>query len=210
MTERGMQTGDSQRRLRSQVSGWRDELINLTRTNRLLYFRHTQTASLEITAPGMDKVHELLDKGKALEFFEPPVDAIGRPTDRSRALRANEVLTDKTTPLQLSKSLRGIEKRALDTFTERGLWTMYVGLGFLNWVDGKDGKRVDTPLLLQPVEFGRASLSEPFRLRATDDDAIINPALVDGNDLITWSNPRFFCSATTKDVRNHSFAIVIA
>ncbi|MEQ1698709.1 MAG: DUF3320 domain-containing protein [Ilumatobacteraceae bacterium] len=162
----------------AQVGAWRDELINLTRTNRLLYFKHTQSASIEIVEPGMVKVFDLLQRDRFWEFYEPPVDANGRPLPRTRPARAAELITDKTTPAQLAKSLRAIERRALDTFTERGLWTMYVGVGFLDWIDPKDGKPVQTPLLLQPVEFGRNTLSEPFRLRATDDDAILNPALV--------------------------------
>jgi hypothetical protein len=162
----------------AQVGVWRDELINLTRTNRLLYFKHTQSASIEITEPGMVKVFEQLQRDRFWEFYDPPVDANGRPIPRTRSARAGELVTDKSTPTQLAKSLRAIERRALDTFTERGLWTMYLGVGFLHWVDRKDGKAVETPLLLQPVEFGRTTLSEPFRLRETDDDPILNPALV--------------------------------
>src|SRR4051794_16569498 len=135
-----MQASEREVRLMTQIGGWRDELINLTRTNRLLFFRHTLTASLEIVEPGMDKLFEQLDKGRFWEFFEPFVDLTGRPIARTRAPRANELVTDKTTPVQLHKSLRAVERRALDTFTERGLWTMYVGVGFLHWIDPKDGK----------------------------------------------------------------------
>jgi DNA polymerase III delta prime subunit len=173
-----MPSSDVAGRMSAQVGAWRDELINLTRTNRLLYFRHTQSASIEIVEPGMVKVFDLLQRDRFWEFYEPPVDQIGRSLPRTRPARATELITDKNTPTQLAKSLRAIERRALDTFTERGLWTMYVGVGFLNWIDPKDDKPVETPLLLQPVEFGRNTLSEPFRLRATDDDAILNPALV--------------------------------
>lgn len=165
-------------RMRVQIASWRDELINLTRTNRLLYFRHTQVASLEILRPGMAKVFELIDRGRHWEFQQPAVDQYGRPTQGGPGPRANELVTDKGTPAQLAKSLRAVERRALDAFTERGLWTLYLGLGFLHWVDPKDGKQVETPLLLVPVEFARGSLAEPFRLRATDDDPILNPALV--------------------------------
>src|SRR5687768_4772767 len=124
-----MEPIERERRLAAQIGGWRDELINLTRTNRLLYFRHTLTASLEILEPGMSKVFDHLEKDRHWEFLVPAVDSYGRPSDRQRAPRANELVTDKQTPIQLSKSLRAIEKRALDTFTERGLWTMYVGVG---------------------------------------------------------------------------------
>jgi len=47
----------AQAKLRLQLKKWRDDLINLSRTNRLLYFRHTKTASLEIERPTSEASH---------------------------------------------------------------------------------------------------------------------------------------------------------
>ena len=35
-------------RVREQLARWRDDLLDLTGRNRLLRFRHTKTASLEL------------------------------------------------------------------------------------------------------------------------------------------------------------------
>lgn len=168
---------DAERRLRGSIHRWRDELINLTRANRLLYFKHTRSASLEIVSPGSDRIVEQLGSGKHWDFYQP-VPAVGddelftepRP-------RTNEVVTDKQTPSDLQSSLRALERRALDTFNERGLWTLYLGLGCLRWTDPADGKSAETPLLLYPVRFNRTSLADRFRLWASTEDVVINPAL---------------------------------
>jgi hypothetical protein len=164
-----------ERRLRDAVRRWRDELINLTRANRLLYFKHTRTASLEITTPGGDRIIEQLDGGKHWIFQRPVTDEDGQAI--SVPPRPSELATDKATPVDLQASLRALERRALDTFNERGLWTLYLGLGCLSWIDPGDGKPAETPLLLYPVRFNRTSVNDDFRLWASDEDVVINPAL---------------------------------
>ena len=43
-------------RLDGQLTMWRDELVNLTKRNRLLYFKHTKLSSLEIVEPAAASV----------------------------------------------------------------------------------------------------------------------------------------------------------
>ena len=40
--------GSARQRVLDQIEIWRKELINLARSNRLLYFRHTKSSTLEI------------------------------------------------------------------------------------------------------------------------------------------------------------------
>ncbi len=58
-------------RLRQQLTRWRDDLINLSRTtNRLLYFRHTRAASPEIERPGSAELLERLNGSPPADFWE--------------------------------------------------------------------------------------------------------------------------------------------
>ena len=58
----GSKLGDrDQRRVVDQIDTWRKQLINLARSNRLLYFRHTRMSTLEI-ACGPDKLVEVADR----------------------------------------------------------------------------------------------------------------------------------------------------
>lgn len=48
-------------KLNAQLEKWRQDLVNLTKRNKLLYFRHTKTASIEIVAPSMSQVFSRLE-----------------------------------------------------------------------------------------------------------------------------------------------------
>ena len=165
-------------RVARQVADWRDQLIDLTRRNRLLYFNHTRSASLELSQPDMTKIFGTLTKPTGYwSFFSPPIGPDGKPITTDRAPTPTELVTDKETPALLDRSLRALERGAKEAYTDRGIWTLYVGLGCLQWVDA-DGRRAESPLLLVPVDFGRQSLQEPFRLRFRDDeDLSLNQAL---------------------------------
>lgn len=166
----------TEKRLKEQLKKWRDDLINLSRTNRLLYFKHTKTASLEIERPGSAQVLSRLSSRGGWSFYEPELVEEGEealpPTPA-----INELLTDKPDPVSLERSLRLLERKANQEFVDKGLWILYLGLGCLEWIDAEDGRTVESPLLLIPVRFARESLQAPFRLVPTDDDPVINPAL---------------------------------
>src|SRR2546422_9803675 len=46
-------------RVRDQINAWREDLINLNRNNRLLYFRKTKSSTLEVRQPSAS---DLLDR----------------------------------------------------------------------------------------------------------------------------------------------------
>lgn len=64
-------------RVLDQIEIWRKELINLARSNRLLYFRHTQSSTLEIVREPdqVDEVVARLLANGAWRFFMPPDQA---------------------------------------------------------------------------------------------------------------------------------------
>jgi len=61
------------RKLEVQLKAWQDDLVNLTKRNRLLYFRHTKTSTLELVAPDLETVWRGLDGG--WKFHLPPEPA---------------------------------------------------------------------------------------------------------------------------------------
>ena len=65
-----------------QIDTWRKQLINLARSNRLLYFRHTRMSTLEIPC-GPDELVEVADRllgGGSWRFYEPPEPEAGEQT----------------------------------------------------------------------------------------------------------------------------------
>lgn len=171
-----------QQKLEQQLKKWRDDLVNLSRRNRLLYFKHTRSASLEIQLPpSSQEIFDRLNAGGARAFWEfqlppdPPKPGATPPPPPPR--RSTEVAVKDKTRTELLGSLRLLERKVNQEFVDKGLWTLYLGLGALTWIDSDDDKSVQSPLLLVPVTFSRSSLQEPFRLRRSEEDVVVNPAL---------------------------------
>src|SRR5689334_12134780 len=55
-------------RVREQLARWRDDLLDLTGRNRLLRFRHTKTASLELASPDPQAILDRLLDGRSREW----------------------------------------------------------------------------------------------------------------------------------------------
>lgn len=184
-------------RVAEQVEQWRDDLVNLTRQNKLLYFKHTKSSSLEIEQPsGVDVLRVLDGRPGLLEFYEPEDPARGAagqtalPTAIPRTRKPAEALCHNwagsaaagalqpASRTDLFKILRNLDRQARAEFMDKGLQSLYLGLGLLEWVDPKapDEKNL-APLILLPVELIRSGPGDPFRLQKAADDPIVNPAI---------------------------------
>src|ERR1043165_6117472 len=163
-------------RVRAWLRKQRDDLINMSRRNRLLHFKHTKTSSLEITQPTPDEILRRLSRSAhgAWEFFP----ATGDPTREPLQRTARELLVADKDADQLDKALGLLERKTNQEFVDKGVWVLYLGLGMLDWVESDDDDTVAaSPLLLFPGTIARDSLRESFRLRRTEDDPVLNPAL---------------------------------
>lgn len=83
-----------------------------------------------------------------------------------------------TTP-RLERVAESIRREAKSSIDETGNNALYLTFGCLEWSDQK-GKRLLAPLILLPVELSKATDSSgrrTFKLNASDDTPIANPAL---------------------------------
>src|SRR5882757_2388384 len=116
-------------RVRAWLRRQRDDLINMSRRNRLLYFKHTKTASLEIVQPAPAEVLRKLGRrgaSGACDF----IPALGSADGGGREL----VIADKDAD-QLQKALKLLERKTNQEFVDKGVWVLYLGLGMLNWLE---------------------------------------------------------------------------
>jgi very-short-patch-repair endonuclease len=157
-----------QDRLRSQLARWRQDLLALDRRQRLLYFSHTRTASLEITGPTLSRMLALVEAGRVL--IEPESELGPVPSEAVLAV-GNKTATD------LPPALRRLDQQSNQVFADRGFWPLYLALGMLQWVDPDDGRTVVSPVLLVPVRLRREATHQPYRVTRTEDELVVNPAL---------------------------------
>jgi hypothetical protein len=171
--------------LREQLQVWRDELIDLSRRNKLLNLRPGKGV-IEVIQPAAEAVLDGL--GSGWRFHYPPLqpeeaqdEALTaalevEDPDLSDVVEADELLTTLDSARELSNRLRSLERRASSEWIDKGVRILYLGVGLLEWSDS-DGQQLFAPLLLVPVRLYRNSPREPYRLTSTDDDWVVNPAL---------------------------------
>ena len=160
--------------LRRALSGWRDALIDMGGRNKLLNFRHTRTATLEIESPHASGV--VAGLGRGWDFA--PVGDDGDEGERDTRQRPGGLVTQKTTQAGLDSALNRLRQQSRQAFNDYGLWLLWLGVGMLDWKDGDAQEGTSAaPLLLVPVELHRDGQGRT-RLRAAEDqDRMHNPAL---------------------------------
>lgn len=182
-------------RLKVVLGNWRSSLLDLGGRNRLLNFRHTRTATLEITAPDASAVLAGLARGWSFSPFKDvaPVEgsvggegaapgggvvyeydttsAVGSPD------HASGLVTQKNTQAGLDASLYQLRQKSSQMYNDYGLWVLWLGVGMLDWREAGAEETSSAPLLLVPVELRRDGRGQTRLHLAEDQDRIQNPAL---------------------------------
>lgn len=170
-------------RLKAMLESWRTSLVDLSGRNRLLNFRHTKSATLEISTPSAQQLVQGLSRG--WDFAPLPDDESEagegvRPRDvvlAKKGDRSDGIVTQKTTAPSLQRALNSLRGKATQIFNDYGLWTLNLGVGMLRWREDGAEAGSDAPLVLRPAVIERTRNGR-VRLRASDDEEPrLNPAL---------------------------------
>ena len=177
-----------------RLSKWKSKLLDLTLRNRLLNFKPTKS-TLQFVAPDLAAMEDALAEGKEFRIRPlPPImegrdprmaqvhaDRGGRtPIDdmAMEALAGNELLA-KVPQEALDGNLLTIFSAARTGLEEGGANTLYLSIGLLKWTEAEKAESTHlAPILLIPVSLQRQSVRSGFRLTRHDDEAIINPTLL--------------------------------
>ncbi|MCY4523092.1 MAG: DUF3320 domain-containing protein [Caldilineaceae bacterium] len=167
-----------------RIGEWAKRLLQLDRRNNLLYFKPGRSA-VGITDIPPNQLDERLRKSRRGLKFPYALPAPSRrrgfaPQDDPDhtdipTVHLGDITTD-CEPTDLQRRLRNLQRRAREWEEEQGLNVLFIGTGFLNWVDA-DGEQARSPLLLMPCKLERESPRDPFRLIRGDDDPIVNLTL---------------------------------
>ncbi|MEY9213461.1 DUF4011 domain-containing protein [Thermobifida halotolerans] len=195
---------DNRATLHKQLENWREELLDLSKRNRLLRFRHTRTTTLEIRGPGHTELLRRLPRGVGFASlpFKPAKDAGSESPDKAeedhpatqeekdlaagaeeapstdvRKKKRQEITTQRRYQEDLDASLRRIARESQRAALETGIWVLYLAVGFLQWKDPKDQDYSRAPLVLVPVEL-RATGDGGYRLHSSDAaETVVNPSI---------------------------------
>ncbi|WP_442881588.1 DUF3320 domain-containing protein [Comamonas sp.] len=177
-----------------RLTKWKSRLLDLTLRNKLLNFKTTKS-TLRFAAPSLALLEDALADGKdfkvrprpsLMEGQDPRMAQVhasrgGRTAldDMTLSALGNRELLSDVQSEELDKRLLGIFTAARTGLEEGGANTLYIALGLLRWTEDERSERRNlAPILLIPVTLQRQSVRSGFRLARHDDEAIINPTLL--------------------------------
>lgn len=167
--------------LARQLVRWRERLIDLSRRNPLITLRASRRGHLTLSQPDLLTLFERLAcQQSACRFWNPPCPDEETLDTRTRLQpRPDEIVCGDLDRRELHQVLQQLFRRARADRIERGLHTLHVGFGLLEWPDATNpqGTPLCSPLLLLPVLLARPHLTAPFELLATEEEPFLNPAL---------------------------------
>lgn len=141
--------------LDAHLRRWTSRLTDLTRRNRLAFFRPSKTGTLELIVEASNLYSAFL-------------------RDRTIALGEKEVKLEEGADLR--RRLRALAAKAREYEEERGVDALFVAFGIVEWPSDDADRPYAAPLLLVP-----ARLEERARGRFVLErggDAVVNPVLV--------------------------------
>ena len=130
------------------AEGWAKELTDESGRNRLLYYKELKTGTLSLDDADPRVLKRLLSgkKVQAQELF---------PNDRfDDAVRR----------------IRAVNRKAVANYEEKGINTLFLGLGMATWTPVSSSATPNAPVLLCPVDLERTGAAEvDFDMRLSGD-----------------------------------------
>lgn len=177
-------------RVRRHIQQLKLRLIDLTRRNRLLYFKPSKSSTLTVSRPNAQTVFEhLIVREKGWTFWLPPEEEPEATLFKGEEPRSprysnpenarqNQLVCLGRSREELERILKNLYRRATADYQERGVRILYVVFGMLVWREVETSEEVRSPLILVPIELSRESARDPFYLYLAEEaEVVLNPAL---------------------------------
>lgn len=167
---------------------WKTRLLDLSKRNRLLYFREFKRSSVRIIDPTADLIFQtIVQEERKLTFaqrstvqlaFDASTELVDiAEVQNTSPLRSGEIRTNQSDE-SLGTTLYNLRSRMRSALEEQGVNILFLAFGILKWYEATQSTElVRTPLILVPVELDRASVKLPYTLEPADDDPLVNPTL---------------------------------
>jgi hypothetical protein len=152
----------------------RDRLFEVSRRNRLIYFRET-SGTINLTIGSMPNLidHKAIRPAQLFFLNDKVVAELRRPVDLSNWLQLEDYG-------YLSTMLDRVRLDGQRDAREYGFSQLRLVVAFLRWTNLKEApnERITSPLILLPAELTKKKgVKDSFRLETDPTEAQINPAL---------------------------------
>ena len=170
-----------------KFDAWRHGLLDISKRNKLMNYRKSKRATLQITAPTLyDLYRKLVTDGESLSFRRQ-IDVgddlhlaqlfyIMDKMDAAVELAEGEVCSNLSAA-EMNQTLKNLRSKAKLSQEEQGINILYLSFGFLQWRQKPGDPFITSPLVLVPVSLEIESILSPFCMRRLEEDIVINPTL---------------------------------
>lgn len=176
--------------LEKKISHWKQQLLDLSKRNRMINFKESRLSTLKLTAPDCtDLYHRIVDREEELSF-KRVIDE----TSNSKVGAVISLLATLNEPIKVAvgdigtnvsvtdmqKALKNLRSKAKLSLEEQGSNILYMCVGFIEWSGNKNNYKTKSvsPLILVPVTIQMSALNAPYTLKRYDDEVVLNPTLV--------------------------------
>ena len=181
-----------------KLNKWAELLLDTGKRNNLISFKDTKMGTIEILSPDFVTLFNCVEHSARLEVYDPKLvdeeeefDFIEEETDENRndkhiskqdylsayarKLKRQQILIYNTINKPIS-ALKNISKKAKTAVEETGVNIAYIAFGFIHWTENENSQYVmRAPILLAPITIENESSIEPYYVKVTDDEIIVNP-----------------------------------
>lgn len=188
-----------------KLDKWADLLLDTGKRNNLINFKDTRVSTVEVLLPSSDALFAKVEGAASFEVYDPQIiedddnleESSGSAQQSSDALetlnppknerdvfwaryagkikRQNQILLYNPTTSPIT-AVKNIHKKAREFIEETGVNVAYMAFGFIHWKESdSSGLVFRAPILLVPIQMEQASALEPYIIKSTEDDIIVNP-----------------------------------
>jgi hypothetical protein len=183
---------------RDKLNKWADLLLDTGKKNNLINFRDTKTGTVEVVSPDFALLFSKAEHSATFEVYDPKLNdeddedelqAVPQETVREKYLSKAEYQATYARRLKKNgqvlvynpfinpmRALRSIGKKAKTALEETGVNIAYMAFGFINWTEDESSRTfMRAPILLVPISIENDSAIDPYYIKITDSEMIVNP-----------------------------------
>lgn len=180
-------------RIKKQLKVWGENLLDLTKSNPLLGINRSRVSKLQVKDADTSSIFKtlvldglpikmplILIKRKPIKLTrwhtESESDKDEEDKDEPKIVIHPGDIDFDSEPIVLHRLLKRIYDNGRTTVEERGVTTLFLTFGILDWNDPVLGKS-SSPLLLVPCQLENRGVNSNMHLKMLDEELQVNPAL---------------------------------
>ena len=179
-----------------KLNKWAELLLDTGKRNNLINFRDSKSGTVEVVYPDFDALFSKIEQSATFEVYNPKFaiddDDIYDDTEESgrdkvvskedfinlyeRKLKKNKQILIYNAFVNPISALRNIRKKSKTAIEETGVNIAYMAFGFFYWTENDNSQYVmKAPILLVPVSIENESAIDPYCVKITDSEVVVNP-----------------------------------